>query len=159
MAPSNSAGVKHVVKVLRQRLRGMPLTLDEFNFSLQLLSQLLDKGWHRSIRQHHPVDGGGQPIPWYTYPAAEWLAARIRPTDSVFEFGAGHSSVWYGQHAARVVSVDDSAAWLEKVRPLVGKNVELLHRVSKTGTDLSEEGDSTYAGTIAEYPPAASTSS
>ena len=71
----------------------------------------------------------------------------------MFEFGAGHSSAWYGRHAGRVVSVDDSAAWLKKVRPLVGSNVELLHRVSKTGTDLSAEGDSAYAGALTEYPP------
>jgi len=114
----NFGKVTHLAGVLRQRLRGVPLALGELNFSLQLLSQLRDKGWHKSIREKHPLDGG-QPIPWYTYPAAEWLASRVRPTDSIFEFGAGHSSVWYGRHAERVISVDDSAAWLEKVRPLV----------------------------------------
>ena len=39
------------------------------------------------------------------------------------------------------------------MRSLVGKNVELIHRVSRTGTDLSEEGDSAYAGALTEYPP------
>ena len=77
-----------LLKVLQQRLRGIPRTPREVNFSLQALSVMRSLGWHRSLHEGHPVDKGGSPIPWYTYAALEWLAPRVKRTDVVFEFGA-----------------------------------------------------------------------
>src|SRR5688572_22901839 len=72
------------------------------------LRVLREQGWLRSYRERRPVTQGGEPIPWYTYSAIDFLAERLPPDATVFEFGAGHSTLWYARRVARVVSVDPS---------------------------------------------------
>lgn len=144
----------HILQVMKQRMRGLPRTPSELNNSLQFLSVMRGLGWHESIRRGYPVDEQGEPLPWYTYSALEWVKPRVKKTDAVFEYGAGYSTIWYGRHVRQVISVEDYVLWLEKVRPMVGSNVTLLHRISSTGTPTSCERNSAYASAIEEYPPA-----
>jgi hypothetical protein len=137
---------------LADRGRGLPRTVRELNFSLQLMSQLRSLGWHRSVRMGLAADRTGNPLPWYTYPAIEWLEPRIRASDSVFEFGAGQSTLWFASHAREVVSVEHNVAWYQRLSTRVGPNVSLQLRP----TDASERGDdsedSEYAAAIDAYP-------
>lgn len=103
------------------------------------------------MRQNKPIDETGSPRPWYPYAALEWLLPRIQKTDSVFEFGAGYSTVWYGQNAARVIAVEHNSGWLEKVRTMVGPNVTLLHREIR-GNEVTSDGPSVYCAAIEEHP-------
>ncbi len=142
----------HLLKVLRQRMQGIPKTPREINYSLQMLSEMRSLGWHRSLRKVQPLDRDGSPMPWYTYTALEWLMPRVKQTDVVFEFGAGNSTVWYGRHAKEVVAVEHDTKWLEHVQRLVGSNVTLLSR-SMSGSELSPESESPYCVALYEYPP------
>jgi len=142
----------HLVKVLQQRIQGIPRTPRELNYSLQMLSVMRNLGWQRSLHQGHPLDKSGSPTPWYTYPQLQWLMPRIKKTDTVFEFGAGYSTVWYGQHAREVTAVEHNSEWLTKVQKMIGANVRLLLRPT-SGTEANAEGDSPYFATLNEYPP------
>jgi hypothetical protein len=82
---------------------------------LALLSTMRDLGWQRSITQG-PVDAMGRPLPWYAYAATAWLSRRLRSSDRVFEFGAGHSTLWYAQRVASVTAVDDNAGWVDRLQ-------------------------------------------
>jgi len=137
--------------VLRQRINGVPRTVREMNYSLQMLSVMRRMGWHRSVSEDRPLGDDGTPQPWYTYSALEWILPRVKPTHRVFEFGGGYSTAWYGQHAGSVVTVEHNAAWLEQVRRMVGNNVTLIHREIK-GDEATSEGDSVYCTAIEEYP-------
>jgi len=141
-----------LLKVLQQRVQAVPRTPREVNFSLQALSVMRGLGWHRSLHEGHPVDRGGSPLPWYTYAALEWLAPRVKRTDIVFEFGAGYSTVWFGQHAKQVISVEHNYEWLGKVRTMTGSNVTLLHRTTSS-TEADAVGGSPYFSTLLGYPP------
>jgi protein-L-isoaspartate O-methyltransferase len=142
----------HLISVLRQRINGIPRSPSEMNYSLQMLSIMRGMGWHSSIRKRQPLDGKGFPTPWYTDAALEWLTPRVQLADSVFEFGAGYSTVWYGKRVRQVVSVEHDPRWLDQVRALAGSNVTLLLR-STRGTEVTVEGSSTYYGALDEYPP------
>ena len=49
-----------------------------------------------------PLDAEGRPTPWYTYAATiQWLNVRIPRVESVFEFGAGNSTLWFSRESAR----------------------------------------------------------
>jgi hypothetical protein len=145
------ASVEHTLDVLSQRVKGIPRTLRELNYSLQLLSVLRHRGWQQSLRLGKPIDRNGEPIPWYTDSALEWLGPRISAADTVFEYGAGHSTPWYSHRAKHVVSVEHDANWLEQVRPLVAAGTLLLHRPS-SGTEASSQGESRYFRSIEEFP-------
>lgn len=136
------------------RGRGLPRTVRELNYSLQLMSHLRSLGWHRSVRLRVAADRTGNPLPWYTYPAIEWLEPRIRASDSVFEFGAGQSTLWFASHAREVVSVEHNAAWYQRLSTQVGPNVSLQLRptdTSELGSD-AEDQDSDFSAAIDAYP-------
>lgn len=141
----------NVSTVLRQRIGGVPRTVREMNYSLQMLSNMRSMGWHRSVTEDRPLAVDGTPQPWYTYPALEWILPRVKPTHRVFEFGGGYSTVWYGRHAGQVVTVEHNAFWLEQVRRMVGGNVTLIHRETK-GNEATSDGDSVYCSAIENYP-------
>jgi len=140
------------LKRIAHRTRGLPRSVRELNYSLQLLSILRSQGWHRSVRKKGPCDSDGNPLPWYNYPAIEWLKSRVRSTDHVFEFGAGYSTLWFSRHVAKVVSVESNEAWVNQLQKLLPPNVTLLLRPS-SGDETESRGPSGYSGAIEEYPP------
>lgn len=59
------------------------------------------------------TDGAGKPIPWYTYPAVDFLEKLVRPEWSVFEYGAGNSTLWWRERCKRVTSVEHDREWTD----------------------------------------------
>lgn len=69
----------------------------------------------RSMNEKVCVDRSGEPIPWYTYPAIEYLSQFDCRNKKVFEFGAGYSSMYWAKRAKKVISVEDKTEWYEKL--------------------------------------------
>lgn len=82
-------------------------------------------GQRASFARGRCVDGAGNPIPWYTYPALEYVASLDFAEQSVLEFGSGASSLWWAQRARSVVSVEHDRRWLESTLPQAPANLEL----------------------------------
>lgn len=80
-----------------------------------LRQTLRDCGWLASARAQLPMDAHGNPLPWITYGAIDFLTPRIQPHWRVFEFGAGYSTLWWSSRVAAVVSVESDRAWLESI--------------------------------------------
>jgi hypothetical protein len=101
---------------------------------------LRDCGWIRSARTGLPVDGGGAPVPWYTYAATAFLDERLTRDLRVFEYGAGNSTRWYEARVDTVVAVEHRPAWADRVsaglegraklvlEPDAGAYVDEIHR-------------------------------
>lgn len=106
-------------------------------------SYLRESGWYRSVREQKPVDSKGNPIPWITYPALEFLEGRVAKDMTVFEYGCGGSTLWWAGKVARVVASEHNLQWFETMRQLVPANVELCH------AQLGGEGD--YSRQILKY--------
>jgi predicted O-methyltransferase YrrM len=107
------------------------------------LQDVLDSqyGHARTRRQRACVDRHGEPIPWYTYPAIEYLAQLDHADSSVFEFGSGNSTLFWGQRARNVVSVENDPDWSREVAGRIGRSPIELRLVE----DLDD-----YAATIAD---------
>lgn len=65
----------------------------------------------RTIDEKVCIDKDGNPIPWYTYPAIEYLTQFDYSNKKVFEFGCGYSSLFWAGRAAKVVSIEDNPDW------------------------------------------------
>ncbi len=89
-------------------------------------SYLLTSGWYESFKQKIPLDGERQYIPWLTRAIIPFLEERLQPSMTLFEFGSGYSTPYYGRKVHSVVSVEYDPAWLERVQKMVGENVSLL---------------------------------
>ena len=74
-----------------------------------------DYGWLRSLREGRSVNADGEWIPWFTYPAIDFLRQLDYSTKSVFEYGAGASTLFWARRANRVVAVETVQEWLDKV--------------------------------------------
>src|SRR5215213_3851569 len=56
-------------------------------------------GRFRSAGAGRSIDGHGTPIPWYSYPAIEYLKQLDFRDRTVFEFGSGNSTLFWAARA------------------------------------------------------------
>lgn len=114
---------------------------DEVNFQPVNLAKIIDQldvllykqGQVNSLREDFPVDARGQPIPWITYPALEYLAQFDYSECNIFEFGAGNSTLYWSVRAKTVTAVETDSEWYEKLKRSKPENVELLFKEDAGG--------------------------
>lgn len=113
---------RFLAKVINRLLPGSRAMMRNF----RLLA--VGYGQWRSIRQRMAVDATGGALPWYTYPAIEYLSSFDFRDCDVFEYGSGNSSLWWAGRARSVVSVENDKEWFEAVDRNKQPNQSLLHR-------------------------------
>jgi hypothetical protein len=69
----------------------------------------------------------GTPIPWYTYPAIDFLTQRSFEGKNVLEFGGGQSTLWWSARAQSVLTIEEDSDWYERLRSRVARNVGIHH--------------------------------
>ena len=101
-------------------------------------------GQWRTIRERRSVNALGAPIPWYTYPAIEYLSSFDFSECDIFEYGAGNSSLFWAGRSRYVVSVEDSEDWVGHVNNMALPNQIIIHRGTEDDyvSALSEQGKS-----------------
>ncbi|MBR2136897.1 MAG: class I SAM-dependent methyltransferase [Alphaproteobacteria bacterium] len=88
----------------------------------------------RSMNEKVCVDRDGNPIPWYTYPAIEYLSQFDYSNKNIFEFGTGYSSMYWSKRAKTVTSVEDKPEWYEKFsREFHADNWQMIYCDEKQG--------------------------
>lgn len=96
-------------------------------YSLKHSGPLFEDGWFRSNREKSSVDANGEPIPWITYPALDFIRKRITANLTVFEYGSGGSTTWWANRVKNVISVEHDHEWYEKIKLIQRNNVKLRH--------------------------------
>jgi hypothetical protein len=79
------------------------------------------------------VDAAGRPVPWYTYPAIEYLGQFDWRAASVFEFGSGNSTRFWAARAKRVCAVESDPDWHGALAAQAIPALEIFLRPDKTG--------------------------
>lgn len=95
---------------------------------------LLKTGWLRSMQAGEAVDAGGDPIPWLTYPAIDFLEARIHSRMTVFEYGSGNSTFWWSSRVSSLVSCEHDKEFYADLQSKVAANTTYLLRRAKGGS-------------------------
>lgn len=88
-------------------------------------------GYWCSLEKGKPVDSKGDAIPWYTYPATEYLKQFNYKDKRIFEWGSGHSSIFWGKRAKEVISVEGNYSWYKKIAERKLRNLEVVYRKRK----------------------------
>lgn len=86
-------------------------------------------GQFKTIKNWDCIDREGNPIPWYTYPAIEFLNSLDFSNKNVFEYGGGNSTLWWAKRALNVVSVEHDPEWFAKIKSKIQdnyRNVKLI---------------------------------
>ncbi len=71
-------------------------------------------GQYRSIKLQQCENENGRGIPWYVYPAIEYLDSLDFSGLTVLEFGSGTGSYWWAERAKHVLSVEHNEDWFKK---------------------------------------------
>jgi hypothetical protein len=69
------------------------------------------QGFLRSAFAQRCIDANNRPVPWFTYPAIEYLEQLDLDDRTVFEYGSGQSTLFWAARARRVVSVEHNPDW------------------------------------------------
>jgi len=84
-----------------------------------------DYGHQKSVVLGKPVDASLNPVPWYTYPAIEYLRQFDFSNKNIFEYGCGNSSIFWARLANSVISVETDPQWFENINSLKPYNLTI----------------------------------
>ena len=90
-----------------------------------------DYGHQKSVLLRKPVDASLCPVPWYTYPAIEYLRQFDFSNKNIFEYGCGNSSIFWANLAKSVTSVEIDPKWYENINNLKPNNLNIKLRISR----------------------------
>ena len=113
------------------------------------LNTLVHTGWLHSLYAGIPVNAAGDPLPWITYPAIDFLEQKISPDWSVLEWGCGQSTLWWAARVRRVVSIEHDADWQQQTAARAPANAS-VHWVSAADTyaDAAPAGEELFDVTL-----------
>jgi hypothetical protein len=118
--------LKDKIKIIF-RLIQSPKTLKAL-LSQRYSGYLIDQGWFNSFISNTPVDSNNEPIPWLTYPFIDFIAPRLSNQLTVFEFGAGNSTLFFAKKVKEVFSVEHNKDWYNRISKQIQDNVNLVYK-------------------------------
>jgi hypothetical protein len=83
----------------------------------------LEYGQFKTIKFWKSIDKYGNSIPWFTYPAIEYLNHIDLSECSIFEYGSGYSTLYWMNKAKWVVSVEHNEEWYNEINHKVTNKV------------------------------------
>lgn len=118
--------VGNAVKTLLRRLVPPPLRI--FLTTVGFYARFASRYGHlRSRLRDDIIDEKGEPLPWYTYPAIEYLSGLDFSQKTVFEFGCGNSTLYWSARAKQVTAVEHDQGYFEYIGGRASRNVTLIH--------------------------------
>ncbi len=112
-----------------------------FTYSnFRILSKL--HGQFKSMQRWECIDADDRPIPWYSYPAIEYIKQLDLSQKTIFEYGSGNSTRFWAERCRNLVSVEDDRAWYDRLAAGLPANTE--YRLIESRQD--------YVKFICEYP-------
>ena len=122
---------------LKKRLRYLRKSFEAWHILAKAL------GWQRSFNEGRPLDSEGNPVPWYTYPAIEFLRTLDMRNCRVFEYGCGNSSIFLAERVKEIFAAENDPTWAAEV----GKaNIPNLTIITAAGKDAYVNAPRTVGG-------------
>jgi hypothetical protein len=105
-------------------------------------SMEFDHGHQLSRQRQLPVDRTGQPLPWYTYPAIQFLSQLDLTDKDAFEFGSGNGSLFWAARTRSLVSVESDPNWYSMLdaRKLPNQRIMLEEDLGAYPDSISKHG-------------------
>lgn len=97
--------------------------LAEHNRALRILHE---QGWQRSKAEYAAIDKDGQPIPWITYPAIEYLNQLDLTKKRILEWGSGNSSRYFAARCSEIISIEHNKEWFDSIQSTLAQNQKLF---------------------------------
>jgi hypothetical protein len=99
-------------------------------------------GQYKTIKKNLPINRENEPIPWYTYPAIEFLSQFDYSTLKLLEFGMGNSSIFWSKRCKHITCIEHRKEWFEQINlSIKPSNTSLFLKDENTYTDICENGE------------------
>jgi hypothetical protein len=85
-------------------------------------------GHNKSKEKRVPVDKDNNPLPWFTYPAIEYLKQLDLSERLIFEWGTGYSSLFFAKRSKTVYSVETDKCWFDLIRKAKLPNNHIFYK-------------------------------
>lgn len=110
------------------------------------LGEIYDLAYNHSAsaRLKKSVDKLGKPIPWFTYSAIAYLERLDLNQKTVFEWGSGHSSLYFSDKCQSITSIEYKKDWYKYVNSLLEENMTLHHVGYDDYAKIISEIDESY---------------
>jgi hypothetical protein len=104
----------------------------KFIFNRKLINtdnNILDRIYshNETKRLKQSLDENGSVIPWFTYPAIEYLEQFDLSGKSVFEWGSGNSSFFFSKRCETIISIEHNLDWYNHVNEKKESNQEIRY--------------------------------
>lgn len=100
------------------------------NFSLIADIFIKDHQHHKSF--FRKVKGKTKTLPWYTYPAIEYLNKLDFSQATLFEYGMGYSTIyWLARRVRKIVGVENDKKWFGFIRDKKLKKAKIKYKENK----------------------------
>ncbi|PWT79239.1 MAG: hypothetical protein C5B59_00015 [Bacteroidetes bacterium] len=86
-------------------------------------------------------------LPWICFGAIDYIQARIKPDMHIFEYGSGYSTLFWKDHAAKVISIEHDDTWYDRMnKELSGREgvayvLALPEKDTNSGKDFRDPDD------------------
>lgn len=78
-------------------------------------------GHLNSKKKQESIDGKNNPIPWFTYPAIDYLCQLDLSDKVMLEWGSGNSSLFFSKKVKNIYSIEHDENWYNKIK---GMNID-----------------------------------
>jgi len=95
--------------------------------SLGIKGYFVQKGWLNAYLTKQAISVSGDPIPWLTYSFLDFLDGRLNKELTLFEYGAGNSTLFFARQIQFVRSVEHDEKWYNKIKAELPSNVEISY--------------------------------
>ncbi|MDJ1471634.1 hypothetical protein [Xanthocytophaga flava] len=103
-----------------------------------------DYGHAKSLQLQQCVDKNTNPLPWFTYPAIEYLKQLDLSQKTVLEWGSGNSSLFFSSLAKKVYSIEHNADWYERVKGFKIANQTIVNATEEQYVDAIKKFDTKF---------------
>lgn len=79
-----------------------------------------------------PLNAEQEPIPWFTYPAIEYLERFDVNSWNIFEYGIGESTAYWSKRGASVYGVEHNLDWFNSMQSRHLPNAHLLYETERS---------------------------
>jgi len=93
--------------------------------SLSAKGYFVQRGWLKSYELRQALAPDGQPIPWLTYSFLDFLEGRLHKGLTLYEYGAGNSTLFFAKQVASVRSIEHNEEWYRIIQNNLPDNVNI----------------------------------
>nr|WP_294899496.1 hypothetical protein [uncultured Pedobacter sp.] len=86
-----------------------------------------NSGHFRSSFLNKAVDKHGAKIPWYSYPAIDFLRNKDFKNRRILEFGSGQSTFWWSERAESIMAFEENLSWYQQLSKSLNHNIHLVY--------------------------------